>query len=380
MQKAAASTGGARSATAGEGDAPPLSNTGGTETTESRCIELVLDDGKLVEIPARRGYGDDTAFIDWVNVTCHEETFVDDEDLGSFDTRRIIAQCSMICERIFGFGITSQRENGANFYQRSYSLGDNYGMVCHGGQKRSLLIMLSGSGCTAAKAGWEKRLYDWLENEAKSPRITRADLAHDDYEGTSYSVDQMKSDYENGLYNLTNRAPDCEMRGNWITPNGKGRTFYVGRAANGKLCRGYEKGKQLGCSKSPWMRVEGQLGSRDRIIPFDVLLKPGAYLAAMYPALGWISEKQERIATTRTQAKHDFDRQVEITRTQSGSAIWAIHELLGGDPEKTLQTLMRPGKVPRRLIVPHYEDSPSPIHAWPQFAVSEEAFMHRSFH
>lgn len=39
------------------------------------AARLVLEDGKVMEIPARRGYGGDHAFIDWMNVTTDETDF-----------------------------------------------------------------------------------------------------------------------------------------------------------------------------------------------------------------------------------------------------------------------------------------------------------------
>lgn len=46
-------------------------------------------------------------------------------------------------------------------------------------------------------------------------------------------------------------------------PDGRGRTFYVGRRENGKLLRVYEKGKQLGAENSPWVRIELELHNKD---------------------------------------------------------------------------------------------------------------------
>lgn len=362
--------------TAGGGaDAPPTVTRG--ETEKGRAIELVLEDGKVLEIPARRGWGGQAAFVDWVNVTCKDETFIRLDDLGSYDDRRIAVECSIVCESIFGYGITSQRDNGANMYKRSFVLGDGYGLVCHGGQRGTLMISISGAGCAAAKEGWEKRLHDWLES-AKQGRITRVDMAYDDYDGQLYTVDRARSEYEAGLFQAGGRAPDSEMRGNWIRPNGKGRTFYVGHAQSGKLCRIYEKGKQLGSPSSEWVRVEGQLGSRDRIIPFDILLEPGAYLAAMYPALGWVSEVQHRVKTEQKSAKIRYQHALEWLKHQAGALLWAAREV-EGSADALLEKIMRVGDFPKRLLVPHFEDSPRPIHHDAQTSVSEAAFTHLAF-
>lgn len=51
-----------------------------------------------------------------------------------------------------------------------------------------------------------------------------------------------------------------------------------------------KKGRQLGDKASEWVRVEAEMKSVNRIIPFDALLRPGEYLAAAYPAFAWINE------------------------------------------------------------------------------------------
>ncbi|MDO8933114.1 MAG: replication initiation factor domain-containing protein, partial [Rhodocyclaceae bacterium] len=137
---------------------------------------------------------------------------------------QLIIEVSIYCESIFGFGITAKRDKGANFYHRSWELGEGLGMVCYGGQRDTVLISLSGEGCGAAKPGWENRLYQFLEHQAKRPRITRVDLAHDDFNGSRYSCDKAVADFDAGLFNAGGRTPDIEQRGNWKTHNGKGRT------------------------------------------------------------------------------------------------------------------------------------------------------------
>jgi phage replication initiation protein len=97
--------------------------------------------------------------------------------------------------------------------------------------------------------------------------------------------------------------PDCEHRGNWKRPSGKGRTFYVGSRKNGKFFRAHEKGRQLGDKNSEWVRLEVEFKSVDRELLYDILLMPGAYMAAAYPALSWIEQEQVRIKTKQKTAQ-----------------------------------------------------------------------------
>ncbi|MEW6563602.1 MAG: replication initiation factor domain-containing protein [Pseudomonadota bacterium] len=264
----------------------------------------MLENGEVKIIPARRGYGGDAAFVDWVNFTCHEETFFafDSSRQIPIDDRQVVIEASYVLEKIFGFGVVAKRDTGANFYRDSYILGDSFGMLCHGGQRRTVLVSIYGDGLAAALPGWELRLYEFLTKKATNPKITRLDLAHDNYTG-SYGVSDLSRAFDRGEFNCGGRNPSCEMRGDWKRPNGKGRSFYVGNRQNGKYFRGYEKGKQLGDSSSEWVRYEVEFKSVDRVIPFDALLKAGEYLAAAYPALSFISEKQSRIATVQKAAQ-----------------------------------------------------------------------------
>lgn len=101
--------------------------------------------------------------------------------------------------------------------------------------------------------------------------------------------------YDEGLFNCGGNQPGCEQRGNWRKPNGKGRTLYVGNRENGKMARIYEKGMQLGAPGHPWVRWEVELHNTDRVIPWEVLLEPGKFLAGTYPnALGWVQDEMQR--------------------------------------------------------------------------------------
>lgn len=327
---------------------PPATNRGGKSEIGAR---LVLEDGKVLEIPARRTWGGDSAFLDWVNFTTHEEDFM--KGLTLVSDQEFIAQVSYQCQLIYGFGITSKRDTGANFYHESYVLGDGYGMVCHGGQRNTVLVMLSGQGCEAAKEGWEKRLYDFLNICSARARLTRVDLAHDDYEGSRYTVDQADQDFDASLFNCGGRNPNHEQRGNWRRPNGKGRTLYIGNRENGKFARVYEKGKQLGDKESPWVRIEVEMKSVNRIIPFEVLLHPGQYLAASYPAFNWISERQERILTTQKTLEITYAAAVEFAQKQVGALINVMVNI--EDSVETVISKLIRDAIPKRLKLPGWQ-------------------------
>jgi phage replication initiation protein len=358
---------------AGSAARAPATNRGGKSEIAAR---LVLEDGEVMEVPARRGWGGDHAFLDWVNFTTDETDFFFGMSLISDE--EVIDRVSFYCKEIFGFGISQERATGANFYQRSYVLGENCGMVCHGGQRSTVLVMLSGEGCAAAREGWEKRLYDFLTKCGPRAKLTRLDLAHDIYDGVAYSVDQADADFDAGLFNCGGRHPNHEQRGNWKRPTGKGRTLYIGSRENGKFCRVYEKGRQLGDKTSPWVRVEVEMKSVSRIIPFDALLRPGEYLAASYPAFAWLSERQERVLTTQKKTEITYDAMCDWAKRQMGAFVNVLVEI-EGSAEKAVAKIIKEGAIPSRLKVPSWLFVDAAIHEQPREKPNEEMFFQAAF-
>jgi phage replication initiation protein len=345
---------------------PPLTNRGikvPTHPPVEIAARLVIENGEVLEIPARRAVDGGAAIIDWLQFTVHEESFrlwrqgITDDD--------VMIEASALCEWIFGFGLTAQKERGMFFYEKTYVLGDDYGMVCIGGerQRQTVLFSLTGKGCAAASQAWEKRLYHFFTGGiAVRPNITRVDLAHDDYTGEGiYTVDAVKGMFERGWFDAGGRPPACEMKGDWLRPAGKGRSFYVGSRKSGKLMRCYEKGMELGALWHPWVRVEVELRSHQREIPFDVLLSPAQYLAGAYPALAFISEAQVRVETTKRAATIQYDKAVEWFKKTAGHYLWVFAEIEGG-LDKLLQKCGRVGDFPKRLIVPTWDTARRCLH------------------
>jgi len=318
---------------------------------------------KRVKVPhPASGVTDRAAFIDQVSFTA-QTCEVSGAWFTDADFARVV---SPKLEQVFGFGVTFDRGRGLNRYESSFILGDSWGFLSVGGQRNTFLVQLTGQGATAAAPGWEQRLYEWLSSMS-SARITRVDLANDDFTGKRYSPEQARDDYLQDRFILGGRRPSCEMRGNWLFPDGSGLTFYVGSRTSGKLLRVYEKGKQLSGAASElfpdWVRTELELHNEGRVIPFDILIKPGPHLAGAYPALAWVSEEQSRIATKQKTLKLQFDRAVLMVRNQVGRYIGAMMEVFGSADE-LVSRITREG-IPDRLIMPDYRESPPPLEPEP---------------
>lgn len=213
-------------------------------------------------------------------------------------------------------------------------------------QHGTIHVSLTGSGCA--------HVPDWVAVrnflEAVNAKITRVDLAHDDLEGKSVNMETAVQWYHEGLFKSGGRNPVHRIEGDWLDPGSpKGRSLYIGRKANGKLCCIYEKGKQLGDSASRWTRVEVRLGGKSRIIPYDVLTSPGVYLAGAYPeALGYLSVIQEKIRTISKVVTLSVASLLHHTRLTGGKVVNLLRQLYEGDDSRVVETLRREG-IPKRL-------------------------------
>lgn len=237
-------------------------------------------------------------------------------------------------------GGLADRGRGLHGYSRSFAFDHGKAMFAFGGQAGTAFFSLPGEAC-ALIPDWEAVVV--LVRDELKGRITRWDGAVDDYEG-HHTVDHAVAWYKSGGFNAGGNKPSCSQAGNWIEEDGKGRTFYVGRRENGKYMRIYEKGKQLGRASSPWVRWELELHNTDRIIPFDVLLEPGKYVAGAYPCVAWVQAVASRIKTTQKTAE------ISYQHLAYGRMVNTMLEV-EGSAEKVVEMIRRPG-LPKRLDMP----------------------------
>ena len=118
--------------------------------------------GKLIEIPLRKGEKD-AAFIDGITFTINKKDIEHLCKTFCTDDAQYIENYSRLLIDVLGFGVYQKRPGkGRYFYQSYYTLGTEeaqYGTVHIGGQRDTVLVELTGTGCQAALEGWEKRLY-----------------------------------------------------------------------------------------------------------------------------------------------------------------------------------------------------------------------------
>lgn len=253
------------------------------------------------------------------------------------------------------FAPAVDRLRGLHRYKRSFQLGETSALLCIGGQAGTILVSLPGEACSLIE-NWAA-VVDYFENK-RNARITRWDGAVDDYSGL-HSVDWAEQQYLDGVFNVGGNKPSCNNAGNWTEPDGKGRTFYVGKRKNGKLIRIYEKGQQLGALWHPWVRWEVELHNKDRVVPWEVLLDPARFFIGSYPqVLNWVQEEMTRIRTIKKQTQIGYDHLISYAAIAYGSLFNVMLEV-EGSADAVMKKLHRQG-IPRRLRHP-LVDKPSVI-------------------
>lgn len=240
---------------------------------------------------------------------------------------------------------------GWNGYTTRHDLTDGQdvplGLIASGGERQrgTIHVELNAHACALVQ-NWQD-FKAWVDENAV--RLTRSDLAHDDLEGKTFTMQKMADWYQQGEFNCGGRQPSHTLAGDWLLDGSpSGRTLYIGKRENGKMLRIYEKGKQLGDTASPWVRVELELRGKNRIIPSDVLINPGKYLAGSFRCLNFLSIVQEKIRTITKAATISYARAVEHARLMVGKLVNVMMMVAGGDAFQVIGELNRDG-FPERL-------------------------------
>lgn len=243
---------------------------------------------------------------------------------------------------LFGIDTHSWKrsKSGFNGYTTKWE-STSGAVVAYGGQHqgRTVHVSLPGAACAGCK-DWQAVAKFGLLN---CGRISRVDLAHDDHEGKDWNFERIEGLYNDGAFNAGGRPASFKR-----IESSTGRTFYIGKRENGKMLRGYEKGRELGDNDSKWFRVEGELRAKDRVIGWEVLTRPGQFLAGMYPALRGLSAVQDKVATIKRVACMELERCKATLQHQYGQLINLLLHVEGGDIESVFHGVSRRG-TPKRF-------------------------------
>lgn len=377
-------------------DAPPINNMGeNLKAKPEACwsslndehfghVQLVISaSGEVKTVMVRRPAEKQLCVIDWVNFSVAEETWCKTAREQLISDEQFIHEASRQLDKIFGFGITEKCSTGKNFFRESWVLGDRMGFVCFGGQKSKMGIILSGHGCLHALPGWEVRLHDFLTKVAVDPKISRIDLAHDDFEGAYLSVDWAREQWAANRFSFKvgGRPPEIQRLGNWDRPSGRGRTLTIGMRSSSKFVRFYEKGRKEGDKESNWCRCEIEFKNTNTVIRAEVLLNPSEFFKGAYPCM----EDFEKFDTIGDGTRFEIKRRAAVInhdaaeswmKTQVGKYMRVWRELYGD--KEALDRLCCPDDDywPRRLKVLTDSASSGPVPIHKQDSVHVPSFLH----
>lgn len=245
--------------------------------------------------------------------------------------------------QFLGVPEATDRKRGLFGYLSSVDLG-GYGVIAYGGenQRGTVLVSINGEGCR--RIAHFSQLREWAE--PLGARVTRLDIAADDHDGKALDVGKAIEAWRAGAFTLGGRPPKARAIDD--LGSGGGKTLYIGSREGGKLCRVYEKGKQLGDRKSKWVRGEVELHAKDRVIPWEAISLPAPYLAGTFPYFRFLSLVAERIRTVKRATEISIKAVAAWVRNAAGKSLNVLLQHHEGDYGALVESLRRDG-VPRRL-------------------------------
>ena len=246
-------------------------------------------------------------------------------------------------QAFLGVPVVEDRGRGLFGYRSSVDLG-GYGIVAYGGeaQRGTIFVSITGEGCRRiADLG---RVRTWAES--LGARITRLDIAADDFDSVAVDIPRAIAAWRDGLFKVGGRPPKARCIDDF--GSGEGRTLYVGSRQGGKLCRVYEKGKQLGDTESAWIRAEVELHAKDRVIPWEAVTEPTKFLAGSFPYFQFLSLVAERIRTIKKATAITIEAVARWVKLAAGKSINVLLQHFEGDVCELVFSVRRDG-IPRRL-------------------------------
>lgn len=315
------------------GDSPP-SLTGGVESSARAKVDWMT----VTWLP-------DTCDASYTDQETGEIVFVRDEHHVAASTLAFLQGLfggveGVSCPGMFGYA------SGVRFFLSVHGTPCHIGRLDFGGShhKGRARLDLYGSGCGVVPDF--ERVVKWIGQQFDA-HLTRVDLAVDCLMG-EYGVEDAVAWYKAGDFKAatSGRQPRHSLVGDWLDPV-HGRTLEVGRRENGKMCRVYEKGRQLGDPSSLWTRFEVEIRNEDRELPLSMLTEPDRYFVGAYRCLQRVlAVAGDRIQLNRREAEVAIAKLTLHAREAYGQLIDVLRLKLSAS--EVLDALSRPG-IPGRL-------------------------------
>lgn len=173
-----------------------------------------------------------------------------------------ISRFSKLVRVSFGLTMGEAKGYGKNHYKQSHDLfgadGSYCGFVCYGGNNDTGYIYITGKGMSFVRElRTPPQLYFWIDEYFRVTKLSRIDIAYDDFEGVFTTNDCLLA-YDDGFFNGAGRKPKCQEL---IDRSGYGHTVYVGSRQSMVFWRSYDKQAEQGLSHDDgiWFRHEAEL-------------------------------------------------------------------------------------------------------------------------
>lgn len=245
--------------------------------------------------------------------------------------------------------------NSCYIFDREGSL---VGRVAFGGNADTMLVELSGEGCRWVSS-WQSVAF---QLQCLRARISRCDVAVDDFDGVSMDLRQVAEQAAAGLFKGDGRPPKTRFLDDH--GNGTGCTLYVGKKGHKELCI-YEKGKQLKDESSPWIRIEQRFygkhvgedvaGAGRRGLPLEMLTQPLRYFRGAHVFLAALAERvglrdaAQKLTVVKAKVEATATAMVKWFREQCGPSLNLILQSLGDDAGEFLRKHLTRESLPSRF-------------------------------
>lgn len=238
-------------------------------------------------------------------------------------------------QQVMGLQLSGPRDKGLHGYQNSHRLLDRsgrveLGFVGIGGNNNTVYFQISGQGCrhvfdqiSPFSLSW------WLSEVLDVTRLSRIDLAYDDFTG-NFDCDYAQKAYRDNAFQGMRGGPLPKMQAcpEYLGDKLVGNIVKVGSRKSDTYWRIYDKAAEQGLKDKVWYRSEVEL----KRVDVDALSNPAKAFAGLNRFSASVNiEHGFAVRRTVARAALDMAGRIRWARQQCGRTLSDILETFGGD-------------------------------------------------
>ncbi|MCC2604101.1 replication initiation factor domain-containing protein [Planctobacterium marinum] len=258
-------------------------------------------------------------------------------------------RCHQFIEKILNLKVGHPRNKGLHGYNESRRLYDptgkiEVGFLAYGGNNDTVYIQISGTGCQHTFAKIRPFvLHFWLSKVLSIIRLSRIDIAYDDFTG-NFGTKYAESAYaDNGFNNPKGgRTPQLDIRRPRTSKELFGDTVYVGSRKSPVYWRIYDKSLEQGVPGKTWYRTEVELKKVSVAVLEDL---PAAFAALCAFSASYkeqiSADRLQRVRLAQVKTRLEFAGKIRWARRQVGKLLTDVAEHFNGDIERAYTIIAR---------------------------------------